>query len=97
MNVDDMRARDAGTEISSRIPEINADIACVNETHDAITAKSQLGGYVICQGKAKGENNQETIPNKRQITNPINQKMQSIIGKGGRADMSQKLNTTQNE
>ena len=47
MNVGDMVTHNKRLEILSRIHDLNDDIAFIQETHDVITAKSQLEGYVI--------------------------------------------------
>ena len=70
------------TGIMNRIDQLGADIACVQETNDAVTTKTQLNEYIIYQGKAADANEdaQNTIPGIHPITKKYKTK-----GKGGTA------------
>ena len=56
MNVEDIRTRQKRPVTINRIRNLYTDIACVQETHDTITTKTQINEYVIYQGKANDEN-----------------------------------------
>ena len=78
MNVDDVRTHQKRTEIINRIRNLNTDIACIQETNDAITTKTQIGEYIIYQGEATDTcgDTQNTIPN----INPKHQKCKTKRG-----------------
>ena len=65
MNVDYMRTRQKRTEIIKRIHNLNTDISRIQETHDAIAAKTKINEYILYKGKASdlGNDAQNTTPN----------------------------------
>ena len=44
MNVDDMRTYAMNTEVINRIIHVGAEIACIQETHDAVNTTSNMEG-----------------------------------------------------
>ena len=78
MDVDDVRTRQKRTAIINRIHNLNTDKACIQETQDAITAKTQKNEYIIYQGKETDtcKDAQNAISN----TTPEHQKKESERG-----------------
>ena len=83
-NADDMSTHRKRTAVINRIRNSNADIACIQDTHDAITTKKQLIKYIIYQGQAKDNVNDEKAQIHHQTQTPT-AKTQNRKRKGGMA------------
>ena len=92
MIVGDIRTRQKRTAIINRIHNLKTDIARIQETHGAITTKTQPNEYIIYQGKERESN--EYTPNKTLNANLNDQKIRSKKEKG-RVAIAIKENTTQ--
>ena len=57
--MDDMRSRNAQHELGVRMEHMNADIICIQETHDTKTEDRKIGNYrYISMGEIKSNNEQ---------------------------------------
>ena len=78
-------------EIIIIIRDLNADIARIQDTRDVITAKSQLEGYVVCQGTAKGQTKHKKIQTNHRPHTLLTEKRKISKRKAGWRYHSKKL------